>query len=186
MTCPQAWNYGLASVSYTFNDGITFPSQATCCGSEYGSTFGSGTMVDAGTTISGTPGGSGNYGAPVGYINPGGGGSVQSYYGVCVQCGSINYTLQTCTPTVGCTCTTGSLAYSPGTPIVVSIGYNGTLVAATTNYANHISRTTNIPTFPLHPSMAQGSSGVSTLTTWFRVRAYPPNGVMPSVIFGHP
>ena len=48
--------------------------------------------------------------------------------------------------------------------------------------------TTNLntipPSNPLYLEIAQDSSTYNTLVTWVRTRAYPPNGVMPSVSFG--
>jgi len=53
------------------------------------------------------------------------------------------------------------------------------------NYGSPLTVTSNIPPAGSYYIMAGASSGASTVVyRWVRVRAYPPNGVMPSVSFG--
>ena len=53
------------------------------------------------------------------------------------------------------------------------------------NYANSITYTTNIPSSPLYVGInnnqADGTAPPVATLYWIRIRAYPPNGVMPSV-----
>ena len=64
-------------------------------------------------------------------------------------------------------------------------GFNG---ATQTNYYTYTSSSTDTPTGSLYLGLGANWASVSTNInikyTWVRVRAYPPNGVMPSVSFG--
>jgi hypothetical protein len=53
------------------------------------------------------------------------------------------------------------------------------------NYGSPLIQTSSIPPAGSYYIMVGASYGASTVTyNWVRVRAYPPNGVMPSVTFG--
>ena len=182
---PTGWTSApqqhLANVSYSVNNGLTFPSQPACCGSiDYNRTYSSGTMIDVDATITGQTGGNGNYGAIVGYrlLYERG----QTYWGVAGSLSSDNYTIQTCY-TVPCTYLVSNKTYTSGTPVIGTIGFNGTDVLATNNYGKYVTKPTNLTALPLpeDPTVQQGSSGVSLLIQWLRVRESPPNGVMPTV-----
>ena len=56
------------------------------------------------------------------------------------------------------------------------------------NYANEITQTTDIPSSALYlginNNQGDGAAPPTPTLYWVRIRAYPPNGVMPSVTFG--
>ena len=183
---PTGWtshaSLHLTNVSYSVNNGLTLPSQHTCCGSiDYNKTYGSGTMIDVDATVTGQTGGNGEYGGIVGYrlLQERG----QTYWGVAGRLSSVYYTLQTCY--VGpCTYLVSNKTYTSGTHDIGSIGFNGTDVVATNNYGAYVTKTPDLNAFPEAPTIQQGSSGLSLLIQWLRVRESPPNGVMPTVSLG--
>jgi hypothetical protein len=185
---PTGWTSApmqhLTNVSYSVDNGLTFPSQPACCGSiDYNRTYGSGTMIDVDATITGQTGGNGNYGGIVGYrlLYERG----QTYWGVAGSLSPDNYTLQTCY-TVPCTYLVSNKTYNSGTPVIGTIGFNGTDVVATNNYGAYVTNTSGLTAFPPpeDPTVQQGSSGISLFIQWLRVRESPPNGVMPTVTLG--
>ena len=52
------------------------------------------------------------------------------------------------------------------------------------NYGNAVSSTSNLVSLPYPVGVYVNTAAQSINVQWFRVRAYPPNGVMPSVSFG--
>ena len=73
----------------------------------------------------------------------------------------------------------GSLTTSTG---IWSLWATSSASYGSINYGSPLTVTSNIPPAGSYYIMAGASSGASTVTyQWVRVRAYPPNGVMPSV-----
>ena len=70
------------------------------------------------------------------------------------------------------------------TPSVWSITNNGVTITSYRNYANSYSSSEAV-TGVLYPSYYMEGQALNDYTSyWTRVRAYPPNGIMPSVSFG--
>ncbi|MEM0142808.1 MAG: DUF2341 domain-containing protein [Candidatus Parvarchaeum sp.] len=71
---------------------------------------------------------------------------------------------------------------------IYSIAITSSAVSTWYNYGGATSTTSNVPTAPLYVSLSVtsigGGAAVNMFYQWVRVRAYPPNGVMPSVTFG--
>ena len=74
---------------------------------------------------------------------------------------------------------------SPG---ILGVYYTGSTNYFYEGYTQIFSSSTDTPTGSVYASLGiwaeSSSSTFNTYTTWIRVRAYPPNGVMPSVTFG--
>jgi len=83
----------------------------------------------------------------------------------------------------------GSTAFTPNpsatTLQVVTLAVNSTTATEYQNYASPVtaSGTISLTNYPGLVQVAYSSSDTQT-TYWFRLRAYPPNNVMPSVSFG--
>jgi hypothetical protein len=83
----------------------------------------------------------------------------------------------------------GSTAFTPNPPSttlqIVTLAVNSTAATEYQNYANPVTASGTIsPTnYPGLVQVAFNPSDIQT-TYWFRLRAYPPNNVMPSVSFG--
>ena len=74
----------------------------------------------------------------------------------------------------------------PSTTIQIdSLAVNSTTATETQNYANpeSVSGTISLTNYPGIPQLAYGNPDNQT-TYWFRLRAFPPNDVMPSNTFG--
>lgn len=182
---PAGWaphpTLGLAYVSYSVNNGVTFPSQSAEDGQiDYNKTYGSGTMIDVDATITGQTVGP-DFGAIVGYRLVGQRG--QTYWGMTTKGSPVNYSLQTCYITP-CVYAVSNEKYTSGTPVIGTIGFTGTDVLATNNYGPYVTNSSDVNIFPANPTIQQGASGLSLFIQWLRVRALPPNGVMPFVVLG--
>jgi hypothetical protein len=83
----------------------------------------------------------------------------------------------------------GSTAFTPNPPSttlqVVTLAVNSTAATEYQNYASPVtvSGTISLTNYPGLVQVAYSSSDTQT-TYWFRLRAYPPNNVMPSVSLG--
>jgi hypothetical protein len=69
---------------------------------------------------------------------------------------------------------------------VVTLAVNSTSATEYQNYANPltVSGTISLTNYPGLVQLAYSTSSDTQTTNWFRLRAYPPNNVMPSVSFG--
>jgi len=70
-------------------------------------------------------------------------------------------------------------------PYIQSLGWNGSTLYWWADYANEYTERTSLSSSsPYYLQIAAWPSGVPAVIQWVRTRAFPPNGVMPSVIFG--
>ena len=77
------------------------------------------------------------------------------------------------------------LASVPSPPYVAGTYIAGSTAYATFNYNTVFIETSDVPATGNYYVWLQEGSGMSNLGIyWLRTRAYPPNGVMPSVTFG--
>ena len=78
--------------------------------------------------------------------------------------------------------TTGAAVGTSG--IVSTIWTNSSAVTATYDYGDATTETTDVPTYGSAYIVLMTQYSTSYTLQWLRTRAYPPNGVMPSVSFG--
>jgi hypothetical protein len=83
---------------------------------------------------------------------------------------------------------TSNLVTSQTTGIWSSNIISSTSSSYQLNHGFALSLTTDAPTYSLPAGFGAGGalSGLTGTITWYRVRTYPPNGIMPSVSFGYP
>ena len=88
--------------------------------------------------------------------------------------------------TTGCSASAVTLVQMVYTPAnsLYGVTWTTSSVTATINYSNSVTATSNIQTSSRDVSFGAGGAGYNTNIYWVRIRAYPPNGVIPSVSFG--
>jgi len=70
-------------------------------------------------------------------------------------------------------------------PYIQSLGWNGSTLYWWADYTNEYTEGTSLSSSsPYYLQISAWPSGVPAVIQWVRTRAFPPNGVMPSVSFG--
>ena len=184
------WNFagtslpsGWTGSGYTINNGISIPySSYAYTNSSFG--YNTNTTVDF---YGNFPTATSVYNAAFGFVESGAGN-----YGV-IAAWTINENNNQ-NDTYYAFGQTASSGYTPGVPggveatgyHVYSIYFTPSFVNFSYDYGTPTKFTSNVPTsaFPLGGVNYQGGQATPGPFYWLRVRAYPPNGVMPSVSFG--
>lgn len=180
-TISSGWNVVGASGTYSVNNGLTvnsspFPGLSLSLNNEYTGplvedAFQSGTSGDwIGLSFSNEQSTSSSFAITSGaidYVYPPEG--EDGYHGLCTSSGCTNFTPNPASTTLQ----------------VVSLAMNSTTATEYQNYASPtaVSGTMALTNYPGMVQIAWSSSDTQT-TYWFRLRCYPPDGVMPSVVFG--
>ncbi len=174
---PTGWD-STSSTSYNVNNGISVSTTSGACynsGLYTTSTYGEDTVVDFYGSFTGS--------LPDTYCDQSGIGYFEANSGthepaVLFSTGTKFYGLYTITGSGSV-----NLTFLSGSYKVYSITYDGLNSTGLINY-NKIGEV-NQSGFPLPIGIyEQESTGITDSVKWINVRAYPPNGVMPSVTFG--
>ncbi len=166
--------------SYTINNGINLTSGGSTWTIGTTQTFGSGTILEFYGDFGGSNGGTISTYASWGYMNNNGA-PPSSLSGIASGVNIGGFGLYNWNPSTNANVQT---TYDEGITQLYSVAYTGTESFLFYNYVNKASLSTDEPTFPLPFGVGFQSSYVGTIYMQYaRTRAYPPNGVMPSISF---